>query len=124
MVENIYTQNRSMCLGLPNWLLESANIVLMIPQSPAELSLGLGTLKRVDKQTQLPCVSSLTRQPRAQGPSSPRGWCGGQKGPEELVSGLWLPHKRKGLEVFVSEHKMKQTKNTTSTEPEGCSRKV
>lgn len=36
MVNDIYTQNKSMCLGLglPNWLLESANIVLLIPQAP------------------------------------------------------------------------------------------
>lgn len=34
-----------------------------------------------------------------------------RKEPGKLVSGLLLAHKRKGLYVFLSEHKMKQTKN-------------
>lgn len=77
MVENIYTQNRSMCLGLPNWLLESANIVLMIPQSPAELSLGLGT-REARGQTN-PAALQLLSDPAASGsgplqPQRPVWW--------------------------------------------------
>lgn len=103
MIYNIHTQSSvhslTGSLGLQTKILIIQNCLL-------GSSSGHSHLKLCGEQTPTPFHFSATLEEQAQVPSSPRGQRKGQKGGGTL-SGLPLPHKRKGLSAFLLERKIK-----------------
>lgn len=94
----------------PHWLLGFANVILIIPKSPAELSLRLQTREAVwTNKPSGPTIPLWPWQPKAQAPPDPKARLEGRKSQSNWWQASRYHTKERGF-TFFFEHKMKQTK--------------